>query len=49
LDGNECIDYTEFVMATMHEKDLVTNEKLKAAFHLFDKDGSGSISPDEIR
>jgi calcium-dependent protein kinase len=49
LDGNECIDYSEFVMATMHEKDLVTNEKLKAAFHLFDKDGSGSISPDEIR
>lgn len=49
LDGNDCIDYTEFVMATMNEKDLVTNEKLKAAFHLFDKDGSGTISPEEIR
>lgn len=49
LDGNECIDYTEFVMATMNEKDLVTNDKLKAAFRLFDKDNSGTISPDEIR
>jgi len=49
LDNNDCIDYTEFVMATMHEKDLITNTKLKAAFHLFDKDNSGAISPDEIR
>ena len=49
LDGNDCIDYTEFVMATMHEKDLITNEKLRSAFQLFDKDSSGSISPDEIR
>jgi len=49
LDGNNCIDYTEFVMATMNEKDLITNEKLKAAFRLFDKDNSGTISPEEIR
>ena len=49
LDGNNCIDYTEFVMATMNEKDLRSNEKLKAAFRLFDKDGSGTISPEEIR
>ena len=25
LDGNDCIDYTEFVMATMNEKDLINN------------------------
>jgi calcium-dependent protein kinase len=49
LDGNDCIDYSEFVMATMNEKDLITNERLKAAFNLFDKDGSGTISPNEIR
>ena len=49
LDGNNCIYYTEFVMATMNEKDLISNEKLKAAFRLFDKDGSGTISPEEIR
>ena len=36
-------------MATMNEKDLVTNDKLRAAFRLFDKDNSGTISPEEIR
>ena len=49
IDGNGAIDYTEFVMATMNEKDLITNERLRAAFRLFDKDGSGAISPDEIQ
>ena len=24
IDGNGCIDYTEFVMATMNEKDLIS-------------------------
>ena len=28
LDGNGTIDYTEFVMATMNEKNFLTNEKL---------------------
>lgn len=32
LDGNGLIDYTEFVMATMDEKTLVTSERLKVAF-----------------
>lgn len=49
IDGNGAIDYTEFVMATMNEKDLITNDRLRAAFRLFDKDGSGAISPDEIK
>jgi len=49
IDGNGSIDYTEFVMATMNEKDLITNDRLKAAFRLFDKDGNGTISPDEIK
>jgi calcium-dependent protein kinase len=29
IDGNGTIDYTEFVMATMNEKTLLTNEKLQ--------------------
>lgn len=29
LDGNGTIDYTEFVMATMDETRLITNERLK--------------------
>lgn len=49
LDGNGVIDYTEFVMATMNEKNMISNEKLQQAFRMFDKDNSGTISPDEIR
>ena len=49
IDGNGSIDYTEFVMATMNERDLVSQQKLKAAFRLFDKDGSGAISQDELK
>ena len=49
LDGNGTIDYTEFVMATIEEKNLLTNERLREAFRMFDKDGSGSLSPEEIK
>ena len=48
LDGNGTIDYTEFVMATINEKNLVTNERLLQAFKMFDKDDSGALSPEEI-
>lgn len=49
IDGNGSIDYTEFVMATMNEKTMMTNEKLLSAFKIFDKDGNGTISADEIK
>lgn len=49
IDGNGFIDYTEFVMATMNEKNMVSNERLMQAFKMFDKDGSGTITADEIR
>jgi calcium-dependent protein kinase len=49
VDGSGEIDYTEFVMATMSENELVTNQNLKAAFKIFDKDGSGSISQAEMK
>jgi calcium-dependent protein kinase len=44
IDRSGYIDYSEFVIASMNEKQLLTNEKLQAAFKMFDKDGSGSIS-----
>jgi calcium-dependent protein kinase len=48
-DKSGHIDYSEFVVATMNAKSLTTNEKLRAAFNMFDKDGSGVISSDEIK
>jgi calcium-dependent protein kinase len=49
IDKSGFIDYSEFVIASMNEKTLLTNEKLQAAFKMFDKDGSGSISASEIK
>jgi len=48
-DGSGEIDYSEWVVATMDKRKLLTNEKLEAAFNLFDKDGGGSISASEIK
>lgn len=48
-DNSGYIDYSEFVVAAMNEKQLTTNDKLQAAFKMFDKDGSGVISADEIK
>jgi calcium-dependent protein kinase len=48
-DGSGSIDYSEFVVATMNEKNLLSNNKLQTAFKMFDKDGGGSISVDEIK
>jgi len=48
-DGSGAIDYSEFVVATMNEKNLLSNNKLQTAFKMFDKDGGGSISTDEIK
>lgn len=36
-DGSGTIDYTEFVIATLNEKTLLNDEKLRAAFQMFDK------------
>ena len=49
VDGSGAIDYSEFVVASMNEKNLLSNNKLQSAFKMFDKDGGGSISTDEIR
>jgi len=49
IDKSGYIDYSEFVVAAMNEKQLLTNEKLQSAFKMFDKDGSGLISAEEIK
>jgi calcium-dependent protein kinase len=37
IDKSGYIDYSEFVIASMNEKQLLTNEKLQSAFKMFDK------------
>lgn len=48
-DNSGFIDYTEFVVAATSQQSLTSQEKLHAAFRMFDKDGSGIISAEEIR
>ena len=48
-DGNGYIEYTEFLAASMNQKKLLSAGNLDKAFAAFDKDGSGTVSSDEIR
>lgn len=48
-DGNGSISYTEFIMATMNKKKMITEEKMKQAFDAFDKDGNGVITLGEVK
>ena len=47
-DNTGHIEYSEFVIATMNEKELLSNEKLRHAFNQFDVDGSGYVTRDEL-
>jgi calcium-dependent protein kinase len=49
LDKNGEIEFSEWVVASIDKTRLLTDEKLRLAFGLFDKDGGGSISPEEIK
>jgi calcium-dependent protein kinase len=48
-DGDGFINYTEFMTASMAEKRKLAKDELKKAFETFDKDGSGTISGEELR
>lgn len=48
-DGSGEIEYFEWILVTIDKRSLLSEEKLKAAFDLFDDDGSESISPNEIK
>lgn len=48
-DGSGTINYTEFIAATIEKNIYMKEDKLFAAFRMFDQDGSGKISADELR
>ena len=48
-DGNDAIEYEEFIAATINLEELLTDENLRIAFNSFDKDGSQELSADEIK
>lgn len=47
-DGSE-ISYTEFIAAAMDKAHYLQKDVCMAAFQTFDRDGSGDISPKELR
>ena len=48
-DMSGYINYSEFLKACMHYDKYMSEENLMLAFKMFDKDGSGDISVDEIK
>lgn len=51
IDSNKSrsIDYSEFLAAAMDRKKLISKEKIRKVFAIFDKDGNGKISPHEFK
>ena len=48
VDGSGTIDYHEFVMGVLEDKQLLTEAKLQAAFDYFDLDHNGKIDIGEL-
>jgi calcium-dependent protein kinase len=47
--GSGQIEYSEFMVACIPEKILLTNENMAVVFKVFDDDGSGVINHEEIK
>ena len=48
LDRNGCIDYSEYLRATIDPSIVLSRHNLLIAFEMFDKDGDGCITPREF-
>ena len=48
LNGDGTIQFNEFVLVALHRDELHSQQKLKAAFDMMDKNGDQTISPDEL-
>jgi calcium-dependent protein kinase len=49
MDGSGTIDYTEWAVGTINKANVITKQKLKKAFDMFDLDGSGKINSLELK
>jgi calcium-dependent protein kinase len=47
-DGSGVIDYTEFLAATLDKRQYIQEDVCWAAFRVFDLDGNGKITKDEL-
>lgn len=48
-DGSGCIEYKEFLAATLDKRQYLQEDALWSAFCVFDKNGDGKICLDELR
>ena len=48
LNGDGTIQFNEFVLVALHRDELHSQQKLRAAFDMMDKNGDQTISPDEL-
>merc|ERR1711988_281804 len=48
-DGSGAIDYTEFLAATIDKKLYIQDDIMWTAFRVFDIDGDGKITKDELK
>lgn len=46
--GTGELEYSQFLFGALDKKELLSSANLKKAFSIFDKDGSGDISSDEL-
>merc|ERR1712186_167012 len=48
-DGSGVIDYTEFLAATLDKRQYIQEDVCWSAFRLFDRNGDGKISAEELK
>ena len=49
FDDNGTIEFSEWCTATMDKRKMLTTQRLKQAFDMFDENGNGSISYIEVK
>ena len=49
VNGDGRIDYTEFISAAFQKDMLLSTKNLQGAFRMFDADGDGTVSKEELK